>query len=38
MHCSFAGGVDPFLPLLEELVVCKLSTCYMIGVEHFTSS
>jgi hypothetical protein len=22
--CSFAGGVEPFLPPLEELVVCEL--------------
>jgi hypothetical protein len=22
--CSFAGGVDPFLPPLEEPVVCEL--------------
>jgi hypothetical protein len=25
--CSFAGGVEPFLPPLEEPVVCELCVC-----------
>jgi hypothetical protein len=25
--CSFAGGVEPFLPPLEELVVCEICVC-----------
>jgi hypothetical protein len=24
LFCSFAGGVEPFLPPLEESVVCEL--------------
>jgi hypothetical protein len=24
LHCSFSGGVEPFLPPLKESVVCEL--------------
>jgi hypothetical protein len=28
--CSFAGGVEPLLPPLEEPVVCELCVCELL--------